>query len=122
MSCPLQPAQTISLSFQALCPTQVPAPNPACLSPLLLPAPAWGCRLAWPPPSPTAMWKGEHHRQMPGLLGSAAGWAWDSQGWAPATSGRRACPLACLVSTPLLASSCVTLCPACVPVCIPALL
>lgn len=123
MSRPPQPAQTISLSFQALCPTQVSAPHPACLSPLLLPAPARGCRLAWPPSF--------HHCPVEGQTSQAgarpAGVCCRVVGMGrPGLGARRqwgeGASTPCLVSRPLPASLSVPICPACMPGCFPAVL
>lgn len=119
MSHPPQSAQTISLSFQALCPTQVPAPCPACLSPLLLPALAQGCGLVWPPSfccchvegqtlQAGTRFAGVRCRMAMGQPGLVAKCQWGEEVLPTPLPG---------VHATLPVSSCVSLCPACMLPC-----
>lgn len=108
------------LVFPGTLPNPGTCPHPACLSPSLLQAPARGCRLAWPPPSRHCRVEGRRPQAGARPAGGCCRVGTGQPGLAPGVSGRKGCPLACLASTPLPADLCVSVCPACMPDCFPA--
>lgn len=110
------------LVFPGTLPNPGICPHPACLSPLLLPAPARGCRLAWPPPFSHCHVEGQTSQAgaRPAGVCCRVGMGRPGLGarrqWGEGASTPR------LVSRPLPASLRVPLCPACMCGCLPAVL
>lgn len=115
MSHPPQPAQTISLSFQALCPSQVPCPLLCMHKPLPYPlASAGPCTGLWAGLASVPLLLPCGRADITGGFQTCWGLLQDAHrtlgvGCQALVQGRKGCPFACLVSTLLPVSSCIPL-------------